>query len=120
MAGVAGLLADPEQGVPWTQIGTVRRLLQARTSLAYFLVTRMTFSGAPSETPTRTCLKLFPMAPRVDHSHPSAHQPTLQRALEEAASGQAPGEPDGGRVLLPGAGLAALVPGALQDGDGLE
>ena len=56
----------------------------------------------------------------VGYRHPSAHQPALQRALEEAAGGPAPGEPDRGRVLLPGAGLAAFVPGDLSDGDGLE
>ncbi|CAK0794315.1 unnamed protein product, partial [Prorocentrum cordatum] len=45
------------------KIGMVRRLLQARTSLAYYLYSCMHFSGTPSDSPARTCLKLFPMAP---------------------------------------------------------
>ncbi|CAK0897043.1 unnamed protein product, partial [Prorocentrum cordatum] len=50
-------------GLPRVQIGMVRRLLRARTSLAYYLYSCRHFSGTPSDSPARTCLKLFHMAP---------------------------------------------------------
>ena len=100
----------------------VRRLLQAGTGLAYFLYSCMHLSGTPSESPASTCLKLFPMAPPFPWviGTPSVHQPSLQRALEEAAGRQADSQLDGGGLLFPGAWLAAVVPGFVQDGDGLE
>ena len=110
MTGYAGLLADLEGGVPRAQISMVRRLLRARASLAFFLHSCMQFSGAPSESPARTCLKLFPVAPPYPWTigTPPYASPRCRARWKKQ------------QVAKLQVRLAAMVPSVVQDGDGLE